>query len=344
MENRSFLPALQLFRGVAALMVVFHHLWHEIRHAFGLHFPVVDQLALAGKYGVDFFFVLSGFIICYSHFSRLGNRAEALPYLSNRLLRIYVPYLPICVLMLIAYRLLPSLSYTDNGSTVSWVKSITLLPLRGDTALSVAWTLVFEMIFYLVFLVAFFSKRLFFAILGAWVVLIVAGNSHNDDVLLSPYILEFILGVSAAILVHRLSPARIPMVVAFLFPVLLVLWFSPVFLQNRVLLGLTFVLIILCTIWSPLNRLPSRNLLMILGNASYSIYLVHNPAISAILRVFPKTGNFPYMVALTVFLFVCTCVLGVVYHKIFEVRLTSRIRQVKARYFTRRPFALNHGL
>ena len=62
MKNQSFLPSLQVFRAIAALMVVFHHLWHEISFFYHLHSSVADQLAAAGKNGVDFFFVLSGFI------------------------------------------------------------------------------------------------------------------------------------------------------------------------------------------------------------------------------------------------------------------------------------------
>lgn len=53
---------LQLLRGIAAMLVVFYH---------GTHTELLNIFKL-GYMGVDLFFVLSGFIILYIHFSDFG--------------------------------------------------------------------------------------------------------------------------------------------------------------------------------------------------------------------------------------------------------------------------------
>ena len=176
MKNQSFLPSLQVFRGIAALMVVFHHLWNQISFFFAIHNVALDQLAADGQYGVDFFFVLSGFIICYSNYNKAQVRSASGEYLRNRILRIYLPYLPLSFLMLLSYRIFPSLSQGDRD--ISVVKSIFLLPVPGFTALAVARTLVYEIFFYTVFITFFFSTRLFYGLLLLWALMIgVAGRS-----------------------------------------------------------------------------------------------------------------------------------------------------------------------
>lgn len=334
MENRSYLPSLQLFRAIAALMVVFHHLWHEISLRLSIHNTILDLIAACGKSGVDFFFVLSGFIICYAHSSKMGNKAAAGAYLKGRLLRIYLPYLPITIVLLLAYRFLPSLSYVHHYN-YSWLKSLTLLPIFGDTVLSVAWTLVFEMFFYLVFLLAFVSRTLFFSALGVWAIAIAlfAVPAAWMDVglpkfLFSTFHLEFMLGVCAAVVIRRVSAARVKWVAAALLIPIVLLYLLPVVLDNKILLGLSFALVVLVAVHSPVNKASGRNLLMVLGNASYSIYLVHVPAISLLIRVLPVHHAPLYVAMATGCSIIVLCFGGVLYSRVFERGL---LRWVKDR-------------
>ena len=63
-----------------------------------------------GFLGVDFFFVLSGFIILNSHFDDDTGPRALRSYVFKRVTRIYVPYLPVCAVVIASYLLLPSLS------------------------------------------------------------------------------------------------------------------------------------------------------------------------------------------------------------------------------------------
>jgi hypothetical protein len=61
-SNKRNFDTLQLLRGIAAMLVVFYH---------GTHTDFLGFFKF-GYMGVDLFFVLSGFIILYIHFTDFG--------------------------------------------------------------------------------------------------------------------------------------------------------------------------------------------------------------------------------------------------------------------------------
>lgn len=83
---------LEVGRAIAALLVVLHHADQATAH-----FSDVprERFLMWGQYGVDFFFVLSGFIIYHSHRQDAPGVASAKLYLFKRVTRIFVPYLPV---------------------------------------------------------------------------------------------------------------------------------------------------------------------------------------------------------------------------------------------------------
>jgi peptidoglycan/LPS O-acetylase OafA/YrhL len=84
----GYLDILQIFRGFATMVVVHHSIPASV-HYFNLNIFCLNEIAFWGKYGVDFFFVLSGFIISYSTFKKKYHYKN---YILNRILRIYIPY------------------------------------------------------------------------------------------------------------------------------------------------------------------------------------------------------------------------------------------------------------
>ena len=83
---------IEIGRGIAALLVVFFH----ATAIAGLP-KYFGQAPLAGLFsfgyaGVDFFFVLSGFIIFYSTAKNHGNPRAIFSYVKHRLIRIYPIY------------------------------------------------------------------------------------------------------------------------------------------------------------------------------------------------------------------------------------------------------------
>ena len=335
-QNKGdFFNSLQIFRGFAALMVVFHHQWTAFAYFFDKQNHIFAFIATLGKHGVDFFFVLSGFIITYSCYNKRASIITIKSYLINRVLRIYIPYLPISLCMLLLYQLLPSVSGSDR--TISLLTSLTLFP-DGQPALSVAWTLVHEMMFYLLFVIWFYTRKGWYYFTLVWASIIVYLNWIEPVLFLqaipvikffiSSYNLEFIIGSFTAIIIKK---ASISSKSIFLYSAIVLIAIGILLKWNNwnltyLVLAFGFSLLIIGSVGTKLDKIGSSNLLMILGNASYSIYLIHNPEISILMRILPKTLNFLSDGLIFVIIFIICCITGIIYSKLFEEFLMSKAK------------------
>ena len=86
-EPTSRLRELDALRGIAALLVVWFHYTVQFRHEFH-HGPETIFSMPAGRYGVQLFFVISGFVI----FLTLTRSRSLWDFAANRLSRLYPPY------------------------------------------------------------------------------------------------------------------------------------------------------------------------------------------------------------------------------------------------------------
>ncbi len=245
-----------------------------------------------GYLGVDFFFVLSGFIILNAHFDDLPTAAALKLYTFKRIIRIYVPYLPISVAMIAIYFFLPDLS--RNFRDWGWLTSVLLVPSSHPPALAVAWTLVHEMLFYVIFVLYFFNRLAFAAAIAVWTVALVIYPSAVQDgtdpeslttALLNPINLEFCFGLACALIyrfVHaRWAPGAIIVGVGILF-----FFFSHYETSSRLVFGLGIASVVLGAALREKGfglRIP--RVLVSAGDASYALYLIHVPAISIAVRL-----------------------------------------------------------
>lgn len=219
------LDAVQAARGIAAMAVVLSHAGTVLGSSAALGYVPMRGVFRAGHAGVDFFFVLSGFIIALVHHRDIG-RPHSLPaYLWKRVTRIYPIYwFALGVLaLLIAFGFVrdvdPVVARTDISQLLV---TLLLLPQHRSPLLGVSWTLQHEMLFYLLFGLAILNRRLGCAILTCWLLLIVGGmiwGAHGFpwaptsllwDFIASPYHLQFLLGiaVAAAVLADRVPLPR----------------------------------------------------------------------------------------------------------------------------------------
>lgn len=332
----KYLDSLQVYRGLAALFVVIHHNAASIRYYHNFDSSILNFAGQIGKYGVDFFFVLSGFIISYTSISKVNVKGTLEKYIKNRFLRIYVPYLPIGVFVYLVYMFLPSISNANRE--ISTLTSLTLIP-HGKPALSVAWTLTFELLFYIFYSLRFIGKNVFRISLFLWVSLIILVNLFVPEttinngalyqLITSPYNIEFLLGV----LLSYVYIKRIKINFNLNIFILLALGISFLYIVGyevnffNFLPNLMFSLFVLFMMYFTVTHkkisLGSKNLFMIIGNASYSIYLVHNNLQAFIVRFFPKI-HLEFRVVLIVFIsLIGSCVTGYIYYFIFEKKLTN---------------------
>lgn len=284
--NATKIQSLQAGRALAAMAVVAHHSATSAE-AFGSRLPGA-WLAEYGYLGVDFFFVLSGFIIYHS---TVGRGRSSWEYASARFRRVYVPYWPIGIAVALLYTTFPTLSAANREW--GWLPTITLLPVERATALSVAWTLKHEIFFYFLFGILYFNRFLLPGFL-IWAAFVISNAllGFSSSVPLAPVNLEFMIGVCVAFLAQRGRGH----------PLLILLSILPFVLwihlganeSDRVWLGIAFALIILPVVkleWRGKLNVPP--LLVFLGGASYAIYLVHLPIVSAVSRLLAhQSGTF----------------------------------------------------
>lgn len=221
-------------------------------------------------------------------------------YTRKRLLRIFPAYWPIAIGVLSVYWLTPELS-RDPGKDISILKSLFLLPVDGEPALVVAWTLVYELLFYAIFLSFFISSRVFLATLAVWVTAILVNQAFGAPAagtrvplimcLLDPIVIEFVIGLGIAWAARNL---RLPggwIALAGLVLLLSIVLATPNPVAYRLGFAPALGLIILGSVAVERSMpLTMPRSLVHLGDASYALYLIHVPVIAVSARIIAMTG------------------------------------------------------
>ena len=286
------LSSLQALRGVAALGVVLVHLL-TFEQTYMPGTPIVPAAFGVGRAGVDLFFVLSGFFFAWTTMTSPGGGGESARFVVRRLTRIYPAYWVYCLLLLAVHLAVPARFPADTDV----LASVLLLPTGRPTLLLVSWTLVFEVYFYLVFAVVLYFgdtavRRLW--MLSVWVGGVVAArfllsparSNVALDLVLSPLVLEFLAGCVAAIISQaiarvgmRRSVSEAALWGGLSATVLAFVWTETLYAHPwwRVCaFGISAATLLLgCSgneAW--LRRTLPRGLVL-LGDASYSLYLSH---------------------------------------------------------------------
>lgn len=288
------IDGLQALRAIAVFLVAWTHCG-QIFLRTGMNLP---QL---GIFGVDVFFVISGFILSLLVLreTRPPGVATMWNFLRRRLVRIFPVYL--------VFALLPLAYHVHHGLAegLTYVPALFLLPGLKYPALptlaNFSWTLIFEMFFYLVFAALLLVEVRRAVVIMGWLLvgLVCLGTLINFRhpiliVAMNPILLEFAFGVCVAILYSRYGLKRKPRIGLVLFVLGWVLAFAAYSwktsgmaqFQNDILagqgvmlrtltLGVTAGLIVAGTVfWSPGMRSFAGRVMVLLGNSSYSAYLL----------------------------------------------------------------------
>ncbi len=300
---RAQLTSLQAGRAVAALFVVIFHL-----NVFYLPQRIYEGETLTvaagmGYAGVEYFFALSGFLMVYAHAKDFGKPARLMNFASRRITRIYPVYWLILLGLVAAFLAVPALA-PEGGLAVSRVLSnLSLIPLEETAILEVAWTLQYEMVFYVLFAALILSPRIGAAVLALWfagcvLALTVLKAEFPLNFFFSPYNIIFFAGMAGAWLYKRLPPSAAIMLVlagaaAFFGAGLSDAYGAWMFGfgWRTVALGAGAALLI-----TGLAGLEHRGhfraprFLVSIGDASYSLYLLHNPLLALASKVVFAAG------------------------------------------------------
>ncbi|MFS1912022.1 acyltransferase family protein [Vibrio sp. 10N.286.48.B7] len=335
MQQRQQINSLQVFRGLAALAVVVHHAAGATDDFIGNIPQWIHNTLDLGMYGVDFFFVLSGFIIMYVHQHDTKSFHSAKQYMVSRFIRVFPIYWLIAIAIAAAYTLLPGLSAAGTRD-VSLIGSVLLLPSSGVPILSVAWTLIHEVMFYIIFLLFFINTRAFVVFVAFWLVSILYTQVNGgigigaERYLLSLLNIEFILGMLAAWLLNHIHNTK----VAIQFVIAgSVIGFASLYELSkevpdaiRLIFALSMSMLILgMAVVERQLHIKWPSILLVLGNASYSIYLIHKPAQSVTQRML-GVMDFDWIYGLIVGVILTTAA-GVILHLVVEKPIINLCRK-----------------
>jgi exopolysaccharide production protein ExoZ len=297
---------LELCRFLAAVLVACLHAGASINKWYGYDIREVRNFSA----GVDFFFVLSGFVMIYAHWHDIGRPDRVKRYCAKRFLRIYPPYWVITALIVTIYLLDPSYGDENRRDLAKLFCSIFLLPYTSQPVIGQAWTLVHEMFFYGLFsLVIIFGRKALFGFV-VWAICILLWqaphiNDYQSDPLfafpvsfyLSPYNIEFIFGVGIGLLVrggwHYLSRTlALCGITLFVLALIFVDYRIVGDLVARLAFSAAAAIAVLGLASLPW-RIPVRlaATMVILGAASYPLYLVHPMIETVVIHVLLKFGS-----------------------------------------------------
>jgi peptidoglycan/LPS O-acetylase OafA/YrhL len=266
--------------------------------------------------------------------------------LKKRFIRIYPIYWLVTAFLIVVYFISPTPEQSYKGDIKTIFGSLALLP-QNHYIVSVAWTLTYEVLFYLIFAFSYFKhpKYLFYTLL-TWTTTIlfcVLLNFKSDSIviatLINPVILNFVLGCLIAYLYNSYSRLRYS---SFLFWFSLFLFFLmwTLFFNFRIsdsnaftgkidrlyLFGIPAALIIFSVLYIPI-KVPK--LLVYLGDASYSIYLIHGTVLSLLIKLLLKLNlselfnNFGGAIVL----FTTTTLISCLFYSLIEKNLLKRLNR-----------------
>ena len=345
LKEKSNLNLIQVLRGIASLLVVLLHVSVNSKEIFKQNF--LGGFFYFGGAGVDIFFVLSGFIITYTSVKGLTQPDRMLPFLRRRFVRIFPTYWIIIIFFILLQLALPSFYKTHyNFTTANICATLFLLP--GHPMVNgVSWTLSYELFFYVLFSIAFLlpGKKLAFALcmLYALVIIVLALLGYNYengnkwiDLLTSPMNIEFFMGILAAVLVRRIPLSYgIPLIISggLLFlggGIITELSYRllPNAFNRVVIFGIPSFLIIMGLVRYELNKkLVIHNILLLLGEASYSLYLVHLPVVVGCIRIVNKLNiqNDIILHAILLLVIIMICCASILFFKWIERPIITKL-------------------
>jgi exopolysaccharide production protein ExoZ len=315
----SKLPNIQILRAIAALAVVLYHCGIESMAVCSGFGQSCNYDYWNGGYGVSLFFMISGFIMVATSWNAFSQPGASLDFMRRRIIRIVPLYWLLTTVAVVGIYFVPSMlsvPVLDSGYVAA---SYLFWPVPRINGLvrpvaNLGWTLNLEMMFYAVFSIALlFSRRMGLALaicfLLALTLMQTTGIFAQDGSFSSvplnfwadPIILNFIVGMLAAVVykkgfhlsfsnaillfaasivllavIHELSPAPSP--------------HPENHIMSRLGTALPPMFLFLAAALGP--QVNTAKVIwragLLVGDASYSIYLVHPFALRTLTKLWIK--------------------------------------------------------
>lgn len=285
-RNQKLL-SLELGRFVASILVTLYHIdkyYFNTKEYWSA--SLLDGVFRFGHSGVEFFFVLSGFIMIWAHQSYINNRARVGEFIFKRIIRIY-PLVWLTVGISLALYLLTDTGPDRFRDPAYAIQSFLLFGQEPLGAINFpSWTLWHENLFYLFCILIFTNLRLGIAALAAWTLACMATifvGPFGSDLFyaLRPINALFALGVGCAFFLqrYRLPWARAILLIGglgFIAQGLISNAHEEGVVLDSFWFGIASTMIIVGAVeLERSGRLPVYRIFGILGMISFPLYLSH---------------------------------------------------------------------
>ena len=292
MRTTTKLNNIQVLRAFAAIAVVVFHT--------GFAFPHMRPF---GSFGVDVFFVISGYIMARILDPASDSSSDF--FFRRRVLRIVPPYWFFTILLYLAALQFPALMGSTRASPGDLLKSLFFIPFTKGSGiiqplLFIGWSLNYEMFFYLALAVGLLIHKRKGIWIGAGIVLaglivcrIMLAVFNSQSAIVQFYgrdiSVEFLLGILSYYLCRAISADKayglrwLALVVCLTSGFLLIALqgilpneFTPLAFSRIPSLGvLSFLLITSASLLSQAGWDTRLASLVLIGDASYILYLLH---------------------------------------------------------------------
>jgi exopolysaccharide production protein ExoZ len=342
MATKSY-EGIQTLRFLAAFLVV---VTHATLYTSERLFPG-SGFWRDGASGVNIFFVISGFVMVVSA-ATLADRTEGWQiFIWRRLIRIVPMYWGATTLKLFALVVVPFTVLHSQLNMTHILSSYLFIPttnVEGEfkPLLAVGWTLYFEMFFYSLFALALYLRVNIYYFIGTILTVFASlsvfqtAGSPASTMFFDPIVLQFYFGMLVAALVSRDGllrqvAARYPILPGSLSLLGTILLLAPLRFStfpDAFRTGVLATIIVLgVALLEPLLKGRIPQLLLILGDASFSLYLFHPLIAPAVPMALQKLGiqNFSISVGLSIIISISV---GVAIYFALERPLTRKLRSM----------------
>ncbi|WP_081045084.1 acyltransferase family protein [Photobacterium kishitanii] len=272
--------SIHALRAIACIMVFFAH----YRTINGLSHSSNDFFSM-GAYGVDIFFIISGFVI--ASMINKYNKDEVRKYFKVKFLlsRIIRIILPMWAAMILLFLVVGNYSGIEN-----FIKSFFLIPSynlfykSNVYYLEPQWSLLFELFFYILVTIMMSYKRFNMIIFTVIIMLFISSILYTNVYLLKPILIEFMFGMIVFKIVNYYD---IDLKFKYILLSCLIFIISSYMMKNQAgnidsvlrvfVIGIPASLVILSlSLSKTINiKVKDSKIIMFLGNISFSLYLTH---------------------------------------------------------------------
>jgi peptidoglycan/LPS O-acetylase OafA/YrhL len=259
-------------------------------------------------------------------------------FISNRIIRIIPLYWTLTILALIVFLILPDKVNSSGGETVIF-QSFFLLPTDGKYLINNGWTLRYEFLFYIIFMISLFlQNKRFIAIIIIGLLFIgqsIESNNTYFKFLTNTLLLEFLFGIFLYFFYNKYKKDNILLSVSLLTSSIILLFF---FMENNDLIKSRAIYygipaLLFCGAFLVLeNKLQKiKSFILPLGNSSYSLYLIHPFVLMGSSIILKKFNNESYLydIILILSMLISSIIVGILTYKYIEIKQINYLKNIK---------------